>query len=162
MQAWDRYAYVNNSPVKFVDPTGHMLVSEGPDNDKFSQWKADQYKSEKEQAEEEKQEASEDPKLPYKGDPTPNTDNQSTTSICKPVQVAAGGFLILAGAAVFAMGAGVAMLGVADMTAGASVGGIIHGGMAVGVGVGMATLGALGAIEGGYMIYKSGCIPGIK
>jgi RHS repeat-associated protein len=24
-QAWDRYAYVDNNPVKFVDPSGHML-----------------------------------------------------------------------------------------------------------------------------------------
>jgi RHS repeat-associated protein len=26
VQAWDRYAYVNNSPVNFNDPTGHCLV----------------------------------------------------------------------------------------------------------------------------------------
>jgi RHS repeat-associated protein len=24
-QAWDRYAYVNNSPVKYVDPSGHCI-----------------------------------------------------------------------------------------------------------------------------------------
>ncbi len=28
-QAWDRYAYVNNNAVKFVDPTGHMVDQGG-------------------------------------------------------------------------------------------------------------------------------------
>jgi hypothetical protein len=42
-----------------------------------------------------------------------------------------------------------------------AVGGFVHGGLAVGVGMGMIVLGGLGVIGGGYMIYKSGCIPGI-
>jgi hypothetical protein len=34
VQAWDRYAYVNNSPVNYVDPTGHIPNTDdcGPDN----------------------------------------------------------------------------------------------------------------------------------
>lgn len=26
VQAWDRYAYVNNSPVKYIDPNGHKMI----------------------------------------------------------------------------------------------------------------------------------------
>jgi RHS repeat-associated protein len=28
-QAWDRYAFVNNNPVRYNDPTGHMICQEG-------------------------------------------------------------------------------------------------------------------------------------
>jgi len=26
---WDRYSYVNNNPVRYTDPSGHMLISDG-------------------------------------------------------------------------------------------------------------------------------------
>jgi RHS repeat-associated protein len=32
VQAWDRYSYVNNSPVNYTDPSGHMLSECGLDN----------------------------------------------------------------------------------------------------------------------------------
>jgi hypothetical protein len=28
VQAWDRYAYVNNDPVKYIDPSGHCLPNQ--------------------------------------------------------------------------------------------------------------------------------------
>jgi hypothetical protein len=34
-QDWDRYAYVRNNPVKYVDPTGNMAIRDGEVNDKF-------------------------------------------------------------------------------------------------------------------------------
>lgn len=32
VQAWDRYAYVNNNPVKYVDPSGHGVCNERDEN----------------------------------------------------------------------------------------------------------------------------------
>jgi RHS repeat-associated protein len=32
-QAWDRYAYVNNNPVRYNDPTGHRACGDGEDID---------------------------------------------------------------------------------------------------------------------------------
>jgi RHS repeat-associated protein len=33
VQAYDRYAYVNNSPVNYTDPSGHMMTQCGADNE---------------------------------------------------------------------------------------------------------------------------------
>jgi hypothetical protein len=79
VQAWDRYAYVNNSPINYTDPTGHMFLADGDNNDKFSQWKVDQYfaakaKAEKERTKKVDQDESRGPKLPYK-------DNNGDSSI---------------------------------------------------------------------------------
>jgi RHS repeat-associated protein len=46
-QSWDRMAYVRNNPLRYTDPTGHMHIAEGPNNDRFSRWKANQYISQR-------------------------------------------------------------------------------------------------------------------
>jgi RHS repeat-associated protein len=43
VQAWDRYAYVNNSPTNYTDPSGHMRVADGPTRDRFSRAAFDKY-----------------------------------------------------------------------------------------------------------------------
>jgi RHS repeat-associated protein len=37
-QAWDRYAYVDNNPVRYVDPTGHMLDQGGGGSSMEDDW----------------------------------------------------------------------------------------------------------------------------
>jgi RHS repeat-associated protein len=36
-QSLNRYSYVGNSPINYVDPSGHMRLREGPQQDRFSQ-----------------------------------------------------------------------------------------------------------------------------
>ncbi|HEX5838020.1 MAG TPA: RHS repeat-associated core domain-containing protein [Anaerolineales bacterium] len=36
VQAWDRYAYVNNNPLNYTDPSGHVRLRDGDTNDRFS------------------------------------------------------------------------------------------------------------------------------
>jgi RHS repeat-associated protein len=38
VQAWDRYAYVNNNPVRYTDPSGHML-DDGCRTEGCGEWK---------------------------------------------------------------------------------------------------------------------------
>jgi RHS repeat-associated protein len=38
VQAWDRYAYANNNPVRFTDPTGHM-IDDGCNTSGCGEWK---------------------------------------------------------------------------------------------------------------------------
>ena len=35
-QAWDRYAFVNNNPVRYNDPTGHQITNDGSASHQFS------------------------------------------------------------------------------------------------------------------------------
>jgi RHS repeat-associated protein len=37
VQAWDRYAYANNNPVRYTDPTGHKVTFDADENCKQSQ-----------------------------------------------------------------------------------------------------------------------------
>jgi hypothetical protein len=39
-------AYVRNNPLRFTDPTGHFHIADGPNNDKFSSYKASRYQPE--------------------------------------------------------------------------------------------------------------------
>ena len=42
-QNLNRYSYVGNSPLNYTDPSGHMRLAEGPQQDRFSQSVADKY-----------------------------------------------------------------------------------------------------------------------
>jgi hypothetical protein len=43
-QELNRFSYVGNSPINYVDPSGHMRLREGPQQDRFSQSLADAYR----------------------------------------------------------------------------------------------------------------------
>jgi hypothetical protein len=42
-QSLNRYSYVTNNPLRYTDPTGHMRVQDGSQEDRFSQSVADKY-----------------------------------------------------------------------------------------------------------------------
>ncbi len=42
-QSWNRYSYVGNSPVNFSDPSGHMRIQDGNQNDRLRPWLVDKY-----------------------------------------------------------------------------------------------------------------------
>ena len=89
VQAWDRYAYVNNSPVNYVDPTGHMLDdgcrTEGCDTER----EKENYKSnpviEKLKAEHERKKGtSSQPGSSYRPSSTPTPPGYKPTSGLTP------------------------------------------------------------------------------
>jgi hypothetical protein len=56
VQAWDRFAFVNNNPVRYIDPTGHCIdpdtcpeynrnskSNKQPDKSKYSDWYSGEY-----------------------------------------------------------------------------------------------------------------------
>jgi hypothetical protein len=43
-QNLNRYSYVTNNPLRYTDPTGHIRLQEGPQQDRFSQSVADAYR----------------------------------------------------------------------------------------------------------------------
>ena len=154
VQAWDRYAYVNNSPVNYLDPTGHMLDDgcryEGCDlnreKENFEHNPViEKLKQEKEKAEKEHEQWSRYPKLPYKN----NQMTTCTNNQCKIGYAIFGTGLLLIGSIVW--------LGT-------------YRGMAAAAKAGqwelVALTGLIGAVVGGLFTLggikswkKSGCIP---
>jgi RHS repeat-associated protein len=150
VQAWDRYAYVNNSPVNYMDPTGHMYDSgcntEGCDTEREKRNNESNPVIEKleKEHEKEKQENSRDPKLPYKNNQMTCTNNQ-----CKIGYAIVGTGFILIGALFVA----VAYLAIA-------------GGLASGQWEVAGLAGLIGGVAGALFILggvefwkKSGCLP---
>ncbi|NWF91117.1 MAG: RHS repeat-associated core domain-containing protein [Ignavibacteriaceae bacterium] len=43
-QSLNRYSYVLNQPVNFSDPSGHMRIQDGDQNDRLRPWLVDKYK----------------------------------------------------------------------------------------------------------------------
>jgi hypothetical protein len=43
-QNLNRYSYVTNNPLRYTDPTGHMQVQDGPQQDRFKPSVADKYR----------------------------------------------------------------------------------------------------------------------
>jgi RHS repeat-associated protein len=42
-QSLNRYSYVGNSPLNYTDPSGHMRIQDGDQNDRYSQSLAEKY-----------------------------------------------------------------------------------------------------------------------
>ncbi|NWG75740.1 MAG: RHS repeat-associated core domain-containing protein, partial [Rubrivivax sp.] len=42
-QSWNRFSYVQNQPINFSDPTGHIRIQDGNQNDRLRPWSVDKY-----------------------------------------------------------------------------------------------------------------------
>jgi len=154
-QTCDKCAYADNNPVNHVDPTGNSVddcglpgiacsinIKKGNNNDKGD---SDQSNLATPRLSKIKKNSH--------NEPTGNTD-------CDLKKAVVGAALGVFGLIIGSLGVGVALVGIAEVTAtSVTIVGIIHGGAAIAIGGMMGLSGGVIIVIGGNLIYKSNCLP---
>ncbi len=160
VQAWDRYAYVNNSPLNYIDPTGRDLEQIMFDKGEASWRRHLENLTSESRHRDQRNNITRDkeyngPKLPATGD----TSDESDCS-CNANDILGGTTLIAFGSVVAILGVGLVTASVAELTiTSPTIVGVFVGLHGFGVGLVMTVVGAIIVGAGIKTILNSGCLP---